>query len=376
MSISDGNSLMLPDDPIDGGDNLICNSGFPTSTTGWGYQIADEVNYKLSLSKHSFYYNNTENMFVLSNNTTVTVHASSTRFKVKRNTKYSLNIALFATSNIKGVDIYFLGREIGQKHYYTRSINVKRFNSSPSTTGVYSLHAIFETENTDEGYIRIDNIGTNNSSNSLLFFSEVDVYEGTSPRAYNTPVKCVNNKQTISRQGNKLVLSNGGGEVDLPTNNTTTYDDTDIKRRLSSLEGRTDNDNQTLSLDSNKRRLSISNGNNVVLPNDKQSLNINGNTLSLSNGGGSVNIPQPNLSGYVTTVEYNKIKRALESILTNLKTSGAWNQTGGTIFEGSLRPDRNIATGNINLFGGSVDGNAFIRTNNSKTENDLAGGIN
>jgi hypothetical protein len=52
------------------------------------------------------------------------------------------------------------------------------------------------------------------------------------------------------------------------------------------------------------------------------------------------------------------------------------SKTGGTIFEGNLYPDRHIATGNINLFGGTVDGNAFIRTNNGKTENDLAGGIN
>ena len=66
----------------------------------------------------------------------------------------------------------------------------------------------------------------------------------------------------------------------------------------------------------------------------------------------------------------------LEKLLQDLKGSGAWKQTGGTIFEGNLYPDRHIATGNINLFGGTVDGSAFIRTNNGKTENDLAGGIN
>lgn len=66
---------------------------------------------------------------------------------------------------------------------------------------------------------------------------------------------------------------------------------------------------------------------------------------------------------------------ALTKILNNLKSSGAWKQTGNTIFEGNFNPNRNIATGNINLFGGSTDGNAFIRTNNGKTENDLAGGI-
>lgn len=132
--------------------------------------------------------------------------------------------------------------------------------------------------------------------------------------------------------------------------------------------------NQTLTLSG--RTLSISGGNSVTLPNDKQTLALSGNTLSISNGN-SVNLPQ-----YVSLQdfnnlknEYNQLKGAFTALLQNLKNSGAWNQTGGNIFEGSLRPDRNIATGNINLFGGTVDGNAFIRTNNGKTENDLAGGI-
>ena len=132
--------------------------------------------------------------------------------------------------------------------------------------------------------------------------------------------------------------------------------------------------NQTLTLSG--RTLSISGGNSVTLPNDKQTLALSGNTLSISNGN-SVNLPQ-----YVSLQdfnnlknEYNQLKGAFTALLQNLKNSGAWNQTGGNIFEGSLRPDRNIATGNINLFGGTVDGNAFIRTNNGNTENDLAGGI-
>lgn len=155
-----------------------------------------------------------------------------------------------------------------------------------------------------------------------------------------------NDKQTISKNGNKIVLSNGGGEVDIPT--ATPYNDADIKRRLGVLEAKPDNDKQTLS--------------------------ISGNTLSISNGN-SVNIPQPNLSGYVPVAEYNKVKGALEKLLTDLKGSGAWRQTGSTVFEGSLDPNRHLATGNINLFGGTTDGNAFIRTNNGSTENDLAGGI-
>lgn len=186
-------------------------------------------------------------------------------------------------------------------------------------------------------------------------------------------VSLPNDKQTISKNGNKIVLSNGGGEVEIPT--ATPYNDIDIKRRLTILEGKSDNDKQTLAFDNTTRSLSISNGNNVALPNDKQKISISGNTLSLSNGGGSVTLPQSNVSGYVTLEEYNKLKGALENILINLRTSGAWRQTGSTIFEGNFYQGRNIATGNINVFGGQPDGGSFIRTNSGLTENDLAGGV-
>lgn len=65
------------------------------------------------------------------------------------------------------------------------------------------------------------------------------------------------------------------------------------------------------------------------------------------------------------------LQNALRKIIENLEGSGAW--TGG--LTGSFNQGRNIATGNINLFGGTPDGSSFIRTNNGSTENDLSGGI-
>lgn len=263
-----------------------------------------------------------------------------------------------------------------------------------------------------------------------------------------------NDKQTISKQGNKLILSNDGGEVELPVPNTSVpYDDTALKKRVSDLEARPDNDKQTLTVNNNT--LSISGGNSVTLPSQSihrfydgdisgtadtnntrtvqktnfrnpdgikvgdtvedffsdqnninrgiwkvievsgnnvkvqgignystslwKNLTFNANTRELSlSGGNKVTLPQYVSPEEFTTLknEYNKLKGAFEKLLQDLKGSGAWKQTGGTIFEGNLYPDRHIATGNINLFGGTVDGSAFIRTNNGKTENDLAGGIN
>lgn len=78
-------------------------------------------------------------------------------------------------------------------------------------------------------------------------------------------------------------------------------------------------------------------------------------------------IPSDN-SGEITT-----IKSALQKIIDNLATSGAI--TSNTLNDFSFNSGRNIATGNINIFGGSTDGNSFIKTSNDMTENDLAGGV-
>lgn len=67
----------------------------------------------------------------------------------------------------------------------------------------------------------------------------------------------------------------------------------------------------------------------------------------------------------------NDLKDTLMKLISNLEKSGAW--AGG--LKGNFTEGRNLATGNINIFGGTPDGSSFIRTNNGSTENDLSGGI-
>ena len=209
-------------------------------------------------------------------------------------------------------------------------------------------------------------------------------------------------KQIISLNGTTLSLSEGGsvnlGSLrqpihrfyagDIPgradTSNTATIQKSNILNNDDLRVGDTIEDHYSNSNTTNRGIWKITeiSGDNVKVKglgnydiNQKQTLTLNGNTLSLSNNGGSVTLPQPNMNGYVPVAEYNKLKGALEKLLTDLKGSGAWRQTGSTVFEGSLDPNRHLATGNINLFGGATDGSSFIRTNNGSTENDLAGGI-
>ena len=271
ISISNGNSIELPNLPMDGGDNLVCNSAFPENTNDWGVweHLRDGDNRNLSVVRHGFYYNGTQNLFVLKAPTGDGVPAATKRFPVKRKTTYSLNILMFGTGNIKRMSLYFLGNKSGDRTKFSKIALVKDINGSPSTTGVVRYHFTFDTGESDEGFIRIDNGGKSDSAQtSDLYFAELDVYEGSSPRAWQMAPKCLkslidskNDKQTLSVSGNNLSISNGN-TVQLPV--TPAYNDTDVKTRISALEARPDNDKQTLSIDGSD--LSISNGNKVKLP--------------------------------------------------------------------------------------------------------------
>lgn len=171
-----------------GGENLIRNSAFPDNLDGWGMWEAPQGNSRLSPWKHPFYYNGSKPMFALV--TTSVAPASTLRFPVKRNTTYSFNIQTFATGNINGVDIYFLGRKSNETDKtFSKVVNFKSHNGSPSTTGLVKWHLTFNSGECDEGFIRIDNKGTSNGSESLLFFTELDCYEGTTDRAWQASPK-------------------------------------------------------------------------------------------------------------------------------------------------------------------------------------------
>lgn len=177
-----------------GGENLILNSAFPKNTDNWGLWEYTQANSNLSTYTHAFYYNGAKPMF-FTRTSAGAVPASTARFPVKHNTNYSLNLQTFATGNIKGVDVYFLGRKSNeQDQVYTKVVGLKYHNGSPSIGGIVKWHLTFNTGDCDEGFIRIDNKGTTNGSNSLLFFTELDCYEGTTDRAWQASPKDLKNQ--------------------------------------------------------------------------------------------------------------------------------------------------------------------------------------
>ncbi len=171
-----------------GGENLIQNSSFPENLDNWGYWEAPQPNSNLSVSSHSFYYNGSKPMFLLKTTTTTTPSATL-RFPVKRNVNYSFNVSILASGNLKGTDIYFLGRKSNETKTFSKVVNIKHFDGSPSASSVSKFHFTFNAGECDEGFIRIDNTGTTDGSQSLLFFTELDCYEGTTDRAWQASPK-------------------------------------------------------------------------------------------------------------------------------------------------------------------------------------------
>ena len=165
-----------------GGPNLIKNSGNPSDSSNWGYWEIGQTP-KLNVVSHSFFYNEKRKLFSLTNNTKIGVPASTIRFSLKRNTNYTVALTAFNTWNMKGATIFFLGRKSGENQSFTRVVtlveNVK-FSSDEAVRKNYT----FNSGECDEGFIRIDNNGTNDSDVAILLFGDVDVYEGTTIRPW------------------------------------------------------------------------------------------------------------------------------------------------------------------------------------------------
>ena len=186
-----------------GGPNLIKNSGNPQDSKNWGYW---EIGQKpaIRVGTHDFFFKNKRNLFYVNNKTRDTVPTSTIRFSLKRNTSYTVALTAFNTWNMKGATIYFLGRKSGENQSFSKVItlveNVK-FSSNEAVRKNY----IFNSEECDEGFIRIDNNGTNDNQEAILLFGDVDVYEGTVTRPWQPSPE--DNSEAVRTVQNQLADS-------------------------------------------------------------------------------------------------------------------------------------------------------------------------
>ncbi|MCH7260663.1 DUF1104 domain-containing protein, partial [Lactiplantibacillus sp. ME-2] len=165
--------------------NLIpYSSNFSDSLEGWQLQPWGATDRVLSAVTHNFYKNGTEKLLCLNTVQNVTVATSSLRFSVLPNTKYTFQFKAFASYNVVGANVYFLSRAYGStKDYDTVHGLFNGLVTSPAHIDQYTV--TFTTGADDnEGYIRVDNIGSNNGTSSGLYFTELKMEYGDTATPY------------------------------------------------------------------------------------------------------------------------------------------------------------------------------------------------
>lgn len=163
-----------------GGDNLIINGGFPTDTKGW-WRVDGDVNF--TVTSHPFYFNGQKRLFKISTATNSEKRVATARFKVKRNTRYTISFDGFSASTVKDTDVTFLGRKNIDASDFT-IIKPIFANLRMPPTGSNTYKATFDVGDCDEGYIRFDHNGSTNGQEASMFFGEVMLVEGNVVKKY------------------------------------------------------------------------------------------------------------------------------------------------------------------------------------------------
>ncbi|MCO4568528.1 Chromosome partition protein Smc [Streptococcus infantarius subsp. infantarius] len=134
---------------------------------------------------HSFYYNSAYKMYIIKNTATSEKTFGMNRFKVERNTDYTLYFKGFNNSAITHMDVWFLKRVNGStKDFDSAQILVSGRKLSASKAEDVSV--TFNTGNYDEGYIRFDNNGSTNAGTQAdLYFGDVSVKKGKSNNGWS-----------------------------------------------------------------------------------------------------------------------------------------------------------------------------------------------
>lgn len=129
---------------------------------------------------HEFYYNGAFKMYIIKNSTTSEKTFGLNRFKVERNTDYTLYFIGFNSSAITNMDVWFLKRVSGSTSDWD-SAQILVGGRKLSAGGAENVSVTFNTGNYDEGYLRFDNNGsTTAGTEALLFFGDVSVKKGKS----------------------------------------------------------------------------------------------------------------------------------------------------------------------------------------------------
>ena len=171
--------------------NLVLNSGNFQNLNGW----YTNSNGSLTLGKHDFWKNGTENVLWINNpSKTNEITVSSARFYVQPHTTYTISFYAFASTNVIDSDLYFLGRKKNSNkdfEYVIQPINLRRYSPSHAEYVTVTIN----TGESEEGYLRFDNNGSTDGNSNLLGITDIQMEEGS----VATPWKPAINDQVLAQ---------------------------------------------------------------------------------------------------------------------------------------------------------------------------------
>ncbi|MGO1442594.1 MAG: hypothetical protein ACTHWD_00175 [Lactobacillus delbrueckii] len=167
----DANSLKFTVE--NGAQNLILNSGNPSSTEHWW------CNGDLRLQTHPFWKNGTENLFVLSNTSSTNEKVLGTdRFPIEPNKDYTLSYYAFNSWNIRDTDVWYLPRKTGSSNDWDTAIPLLSGVKYADDHAQY-VTLTFNSGDYNEGYIRFDNnASTAEGSSAELWLTDIQLEKG------------------------------------------------------------------------------------------------------------------------------------------------------------------------------------------------------
>ena len=134
---------------------------------------------------HPFYYNGSYKMYIIRNTATSEKTFGLNRFKVERNTDYTLYFKGFNNGVITNMDVWFLKRVNGSSKDYDSAHQLVT-GRKLSTSAAEEVIVTFNTGNYDEGYLRFDNNGSSTSGTQAdLYFGDVSVKKGKSNNGWS-----------------------------------------------------------------------------------------------------------------------------------------------------------------------------------------------
>ncbi|WP_455390186.1 hypothetical protein [Lactiplantibacillus pentosus] len=165
-------------------ENILPYSGYWSDLTGWTLMSWGAADRNLNLIHHNFYHNAVDATLCVGTAMADTAAAGSKKFNVIPNTTYTMTFWGFASSNVKGTNVYVLGRTFASTKDYDYVHNVQT-NLIMSASGINKYTATFTT-NSDEtqAYVRLDNQGSTNGQSSGAYFAELKIERGTVSTPY------------------------------------------------------------------------------------------------------------------------------------------------------------------------------------------------